>query len=179
MKEVDCFNIKKGYYMITEDGKVWSNIYNKYLVCNSDKDGYQDLMLVCNDGKRRHFKIHRLVAAIYNDNPNEYPIVMHKDNNKSNNYYKNLQWGTIQENTQQAYKDGCCSSNKPVCLYDRKTKELIKTFNSVSEMIRYFNYSEGNITHICKVCAGEYPQFTRGKLKDYIILYERLYINIK
>lgn len=120
MRDIKCFGIKKGYYKITEDGKVWSNIYNKFLSCKYDKDGYLDLLLVCEDGKRRHFRIHRLVAEIYIGNPNNYPIVLHLDNNKSNNHYTNLKWGTIQENTQQAYNDGCCTWNKPVFLYDRK-----------------------------------------------------------
>ena len=34
------------------------------------------------------------------------PIVMHKDNNKQNNSINNLKWGTISENTKQAYDDG-------------------------------------------------------------------------
>ena len=71
MKNLDCFNIKNGYYKISEDGKIWSNIYNRYLRYETDKDGYKDVRLVCNDGKRRCFRVHRLVAAMYNDNPND------------------------------------------------------------------------------------------------------------
>ena len=178
MKNLDCFNIKNGYYKISEDGKIWSNIYNRYLRYETDKDGYKDVRLVCNDGKRRCFKVHRLVAAMYNDNPNNYPIVMHKDNNKSNNHFKNLKWGTVKENTIQAYEDGCCSSNRPVCLYDRKTKKFIRRFNSLGDLARYFGYSPGTVGSLGKVCSGEHPQYTTGKLKYYIISYERLYINI-
>ena len=90
MRDINCFNIKKGYYKITEDGKIWSNIYNKFLSCKHDKDGYLDLLLVCEDNKRRHFRVHRLVAEIYIGNPKNYPIVLHLDNNKLNNHYSNL-----------------------------------------------------------------------------------------
>lgn len=174
MRDINCFGIKEGYYKITEDGKIWSNIYNKFLSCKYDKDGYLDLLLVCSDGKRRHFRVHRLVAEIYIGNPNNYPIVLHLDNNKSNNHYTNLKWGTISENTQQAYDDGCCTSNKEVYLYDRKNKYLIKKFNSISDLAKHFNYSSGNITNLGKICRGEIPQPTRGKLSKYIVTHERL-----
>ena len=174
LRDLDCFNIKKGYYQISEDGMIWSNIYNKYLAYKKDSDGYHDILLVCEDGKRRHFRVHRLVAMTYIGNPENLPVVMHLDNNKSNNHYSNLKWGTVQENTQQAYLDGCCSCNKPVYLYDRKSKELIKEFNSIGELVRYFNFDEGYITALGKICSGKKPQPIRGKLVDYIITHERL-----
>lgn len=174
MKEINCFNIKEGYYKITEDGKVWSNIYNKFLSCKYDKDGYLDLLLVCKDNKRRHFRIHRLVAEIYIGNPNNYPIVLHLDNNKSNNHYTNLKWGTVQENTQQAYNDGCCTCNKEVYLYDRKHKYLIKKFNSLSELARHLDYNIGMVRNLGEYASGKRPMPSRGKLKNYIITYERL-----
>ena len=128
MRDLVCFNIKKGYYQISEDGMIWSNFYNKYLAYKKDSDGYHDILLVCEDGKRRHFRVHRLVAMTYIGNPENLPVVMHLDNNKSNNHYSNLKWGTVQENTQQAYLDGCCSCNKLVYLYDRESKEFIALF---------------------------------------------------
>lgn len=174
MKEINCFNIKKGYYKITEDGKVWSNIYNKFLSCACDKDGYLDLGLACEDGKRRRFRVHRLVAETFIGNPNNYPIVLHLDNNKQNNHYTNLKWGTVSENTQQAYDDNCCTVNKEVFLYDRKRKYLIKKFNSLSELARYFNYEIGMVTRLGEYARGEKPMPNRGRLKNYIITHERL-----
>ena len=174
LRDLDCFNIKKGYYQISEDGMVWSNIYNKYLSCKIDKDGYQDLLLVCEDGKRRHFRVHRLVAMVYLGNPEELPVVMHLDNNKSNNHFSNLKWGTVQENTQQAYDDGCCSCNRTVYLYDRRNKYLIKKFNSISELARYFDFNSGYITALSKIAEGSKPQPCKGKLVNYIITFERL-----
>ena len=93
MRDIECFDINKGYYSISEDGKVYSKINKRFLKPKLMKDGYMDLLLVCEDGKRRHFRIHRLVASTYLDNPNNYPIVLHLDNNKINNHYSNLKWG--------------------------------------------------------------------------------------
>ena len=174
IKDLICFNIKEGYYKISENGEIYSSVSKKFLHIPKDKDGYLRVLLVCEDGKRRGFGVHRLVAETYLDNPNNYPIVLHLDNNKSNNHYTNLKWGTIQENTQQAYDDGCCTCNKEVYLYDKKHKYLIKKFNSISELARYFGYSQGNISNLGKIARGEKEQYTSGKLKDYIITHKKL-----
>lgn len=93
IKDLDCFNIKQDYYGITEDGQIYSKILKRFLSTRIMKDGYEDLLLVCKDGTRRHFRVHRLVAMTYLENPNDYPIVLHLDNNKLNNHYTNLKWG--------------------------------------------------------------------------------------
>ena len=41
---------------------------------------------------RKKLYAHRLVAEHFLDNPNNYPIINHKDENRSNNYYENLEW---------------------------------------------------------------------------------------
>ena len=164
--------------MIDEEGDIYSLIYNRYLSCKIDKDGYKDLCLVCEDSIRRHFRIHRLVAATFLDNPDDLPIVMHLDNDKQNNHFSNLKWGTVAENTQQAYDDGCCSCNKKVFMYDRETKEFICEFMSISELTRYFGLSIGCVESLSKVASGLKKQPKKGKLKNYIITYEEKY-NIK
>jgi len=55
-------------------------------------------------GKR--ITLHRLVAIAHLPNPNNYPIVMHIDNDTTNNEVDNLMWGTISMNTKQAFDDG-------------------------------------------------------------------------
>lgn len=173
IKDLDCFNIKQDYYGITEDGQIYSKILKRFLSTRIMKDGYEDLLLICKDGTRRHFRVHRLVAMTYLENPNDYPIVLHLDNNKLNNHYTNLKWGTISENTQQAYSDDCCTCNKHVYLYD-KEGNFIKEFVSLSELARYFGYSVGNITVLGLYAEGKKPMPSRGKLKNYIITYEAI-----
>ena len=65
---------------------------------------------------------------------------MHKDNNKKNNDVSNLMWGTVQENTKQAYTDGLAANKKgfddeqstPCSCYDTLTNALIGHYGSVS-----------------------------------------------
>lgn len=62
------------------------------------KKGYLRVDLYDENGKRRHYKIHRLVAQAFIENPDGKPQVNHKDGNKHNNSVTNLEWVTDAEN---------------------------------------------------------------------------------
>lgn len=68
-------------------------------------------------GKRRY--VHRLVAQTFLDNIGK-DVVNHKDGNKLNNCYWNLEWCTLAENNQHGFKHGLLKT--PVS-YRRFTKE--------------------------------------------------------
>lgn len=55
------------------------------------KCGYHQIVL-CKDGVRKKYYIHRLVANAFIENPNKLPIINHKDENKLNNRVDNLEW---------------------------------------------------------------------------------------
>ena len=50
--------------------------------------------------------VHRLVAEAFIENPNEYPLVNHLDNDGLNNNAINLQWCTQSQNLQHAQNQG-------------------------------------------------------------------------
>ena len=104
-------------YFGTNYGTVWSTSYGGYLSpyqnrSNRDGNAYQVYRLEC-DPKlnpsgfyRRTITAHRISAYfVLNPNPKNYNVVCHKDNNPSNNYYKNLYWGTQKQNIEQAASD--------------------------------------------------------------------------
>ena len=78
-------------YLIYEDGRVFSKKRNKFMKAWSNWKGYYEVGL-CKDGKRKLFKIHRLIALHYIPNPNNYEEVDHKDRNRQNNSIDNLRW---------------------------------------------------------------------------------------
>lgn len=63
----------------------------KILSQHYDKDGYCQVSF-CIDGKSYQKKVHRLVAQAFIPNPNNYPMVNHKDECKTNNFVENLEW---------------------------------------------------------------------------------------
>ena len=161
------------HYVITEDGKVFSNMNTRFhdtlteLKYRIDKDGYKDVSLVYNSkGDRQPFRVHRLVALKYIPNPNNYPVVNHKDLNKSNNHVSNLEWCTVAKNTQHGYNNGAYNSISKIEIILKSGEKLV--FNTTSQASRYFGYANPTtIEHIVK--ANRIP--SRGLLKGAIIRY--------
>lgn len=91
-------------YYINEYGDIKNN-KGKILSPYISNKGYKCIDLSKNN-IRSKYTIHRLVAIHFIPNPNNFPIVLHKDNNKLNTYYQNLIWGTYSENNAQAIRDG-------------------------------------------------------------------------
>lgn len=71
----------------------------------SNNKGYLVVPLIT-DGVRKVFTVHRLVAIAFLSNPDNLPVVNHKDLNTMNNKYSNLEWCTYSENIQHAHNNG-------------------------------------------------------------------------
>lgn len=90
------------------------------------------------NGKITTKRVHRLVAEAFIDNPNNYNIVGHKNNIKSDNRVDNLYWTTISENTKKAFDDGLAkndkgfddSQSKPVFMFETATNKKVGEFGS-------------------------------------------------
>jgi hypothetical protein len=128
-------------YCVSSYGRVKNNkgrITNGY----SKQDDY----LVVNINNKGYY-IHRLVALVFILNPNNKPIVNHKDGNKQNNKLDNLEWVDYSENSKHA-----------VLIRKIKTKEIIQydlnnnkinEFSSIKEASEYLKISKGTVSNIC------------------------------
>lgn len=97
-------------------------------------------------------RVHRVVATLFLPNPDNKPIVNHKDENKSNNNVSNLEWVTNQENLVYSY-------GKTVCMYDKVNNSLLKEFSSIHEAYAFLGKTvSGSISQCCngkaKTCLG-------------------------
>ena len=90
-------NIKKFEdYQVSNLGKVKSLKFGKEKIMSQkiDRKGYLCVNL-CKNGKHKKFSVHRLVAEAFIPNPNNYPQVNHKDENKQNNFVYINEDGTV------------------------------------------------------------------------------------
>lgn len=164
----------KGYpnYMVSNMGRVKSLNYNhtgreKIMKPSVSKRGY---LLIClhKNRKVKYFKVHRLVAQAFISNPNNYPQVNHKDENKQNNCAQNLEWcdakynsnyGTRNKRVAEAKKGIKLSEetknkiseaiSKSVLQIDKNTSEVIAEFPSIKEVERQLGFSNTNISNCC------------------------------
>lgn len=59
--------------------------------------GYKTVSLT-KDGKTKTCYVHRIVAEAFLENPDNLPMVNHKDEDKTNNFVENLEWCTASHN---------------------------------------------------------------------------------
>lgn len=116
-------------YQITSYGRIYNKILKKFRKLSISKDGYNYIDLWDN-GKCCTFRVHRLVAeAFCYGRTEEKNIVNHKDLNKLNNHYKNLEWCTQQENIDHAKENGAYRINQfspSAILSNDEVKEIIE-----------------------------------------------------
>ena len=127
-------------YMVSNHGRVYSIKSNKLLKGNVNKRGYVIFNLYKNS-KAINMKAHRLVALHFIDNPEKLKILNHKDENKQNNHYSNLEWCTHSYNLN--YGDA----------QKRRIEQVVKPVIQVDD---------------CLNIVGEYPSLAEASMQSGI-----------
>ncbi len=142
-------------YSVDTLGSVYSYKFNKKKKIKSRPDAKGYLLVgLHHNGITKTHKVHRIVAMAFIPNPENKPQVNHKDGNKQNNYYCNLEWATSEENLLHAYRTGLKNSDhsgKPVISINLNTS-ISTRFNSMHEAERLTGISYKGI---CACCKGQ------------------------
>ena len=93
-------------YMISDQGRVWSEKYQWFLKPKKmDREGHMGVCLHVN-GHPRYEYIHRLMAKAFIPNPDNLPNVRHLNDIPDDNELENFAWGTQADNIADAKRNG-------------------------------------------------------------------------
>lgn len=133
------------HYSISNLGRVYSHKSKKFLkpflTIIENPQSYLKVRLSQNHVIKT-FYIHRLVAAAFVSNPNQYNTVNHKDCDKHNNKADNLEFMSNRQNTYHAFTKGLIKIKQPQAV---KNIEDNLYFYSLNEAARYYGISHQTI----------------------------------
>ena len=144
---------------ITPSGEIYKDYGNNKFFHKAQwtNHGYWYCGITYPTGQRQR-RVHILVAEAYVENPDpeKNTIVMHLDGNKENKHFSNLKWGTISENTKDAFDSLMAQNDKGwedsqsihVCSFDLEGN-LLKKYGSVGEASRELEVTKTTILNQC------------------------------
>ena len=118
--------------------------------------GYLQVYLYDSPQHGKWHSIHRLIAFTFIENPNDYPQVNHKDENKLNNAADNLEWCTNRYNSgygtrakRAGMSNRCCETTSKK-IYSIDQNGHVEYFNSIGEAERQTGIAHSNIVRVLK-----------------------------
>ena len=161
-------DILSNTYSISEDGEIKNIKTGRTISQREDKDGYMVCNLSTTNKRQQTFKVHRLVALMYveNDNPEVKVQVNHKDENKKNNHYSNLEWCTLHYNINYGLrtKKAITPRERAIIIKNENTGDVVK-FESIASACRMLNLDP---RHLGEVLSG-----TRKTVNGYSAFYAK------
>lgn len=173
----------EGLYKISNYGRVKSlGRYTEYQNCLSDDRigiksrvnekilkghlcyGYHYVGLTKN-GKTKGFRVHRLVADAFIPNPNNNPIINHKDENRLNNHVSNLEWCDCKYNlnygnSRKKLSESLIKNRGVKVVQKNREGQVIAEYKSIIEASRATGIPNPNIN---KVVHKKYDKEWNGK----------------
>lgn len=134
-------------YSVSNFGNVRNNKKNKLLATSISNWGYLRVSLSIK-GKRKYFRIHRLVGLAFLENPENKKEIDHIDRNKLNNNVNNLRWATSAENVRNVSKrQNTQSIYKGVGKNNGKWRSRIRVYNKLIHLGYFETEKEAGIAY--------------------------------
>lgn len=161
------------YYKISNKGRCISLDYNgtkvPRLMKPSKASNRGEYMRYClsMDGVKKDYKIHRLVAEAFIPNPNNLPMVNHKDENPKNNCVENLEWCDAKYNCNYgtAIERKAEHKKRPVLAYHNEDDCYKIWFSSSADAAEILSGNRRNGTFITAVIHNRMKSYKGLKWK--------------
>jgi hypothetical protein len=131
-------------HIISNMGRLYNKSTKKYV--KGSNDGRY--MRISFERNKSNYAIHRLVAEVFVENPENKPYVNHKDSDTYNNNVSNLEWVTQSENMIHSLNSGFNPFALKIIQYDINGKEIRK-WNSLNQIEKELNICHGTISVYC------------------------------
>lgn len=159
----------EGLYQVSNQGRIkrlsgkclakggnYRNLTETILTLFPNKTRYNYLYVNLNNNGIKQFRVHKLVALAFIENPNNYPQINHKDADKNNNSVENLEWCTGQQNIDHAKANNLYperfGEKAPNCKLTQlevdNIKERLKNKETGRSIAKLYNISEGMLSLI-------------------------------
>lgn len=157
----------RNQYKIREDGKIftkavgngkklldyWVEKHAKFMSCDYTGAGYLAVKLSVISKKSKTYRIHRLVAENFVEGYSEGMYVNHKDSNRENNHFSNLEWVTRSYSSSEVHLRG---ARKGKDLFNKVLKEesvlaVITLLNAGirnSRISEHYKIDQSNVSNI-------------------------------
>lgn len=120
-------NIRSVKRFTTKSDGVYQYVRGNYLKPELSNRGYYRVLLsIAEKGIKKKYSIHRLVALTFIDNPENLPLVNHKNKNTKDNHIDNLEFCTSSYNNKYKYDNGYISHKRVL-----KEEAVIDIFTNV------------------------------------------------
>ena len=136
-------------YIVNQKGEIFlikGKIYPYKLKTKIDKYGYE-IVALSNENGKKYIGVHRIVALIFIPNPLNLPMVNHQDGDKLRNYASNLEWCTVQYNTQHAFdmnlsKTGINNWKSSPVIAFKNSGEISGIYETISDCAQAYQINE-------------------------------------
>lgn len=143
-------------YSVVDNGLVYDNLRSRFLKENThpgfakgkDRRKMNLYVSLADNSKRKGYSsksVAKLVASafIINDNPEKYKQIKHKNGNYWDNHVENLEWCSYPKVYHKAHRKVAIGNRKPICVYDKYTKELVREFDSLLSVSKWLQETRG------------------------------------
>lgn len=161
-------------YTIYENGTIYGAFNNSYMKTHINSRGYPYLTLTSDNGEKKGFTLHRLLAIGFIDNPENLPQVNHKNKIKTDFSIDNLEWISARDNVvhslafdqklARVIDTKCYRCGKPLFIKEYKLYNInfcnrqcqqgtnIDKFLSLGSMFIEWSISNYPMSYIASIC---------------------------